>query len=341
MRSHVEVARIVLTFVFTAGVSVAADGPPAWAYGTPPAAAPGGNPPAAPAGPGGRGAQAPQAAPADASLKHLAGSSEGFTLARIRDGFGPADWYPGDHPQMPDIVAHGRRPDVRACSLCHYPNGKGRPENAPIAGYPTAYFIQQMAEFKNGNRKSAEPRKANTNVMIAIAKAMTDDEIKAAAEYFGSMKWTPWIKVVETGTVPKTRIAGGMFLEVEGGGKEPLGQRIIEMPENTEATETLRDPRSGFIAYAPTGSIKTGEALVTSGGGKTIQCGICHGADLKGIGPVPGIAGRSPSYVVRQLYDMQQGARKGLWTDLMKPAVAKLSQEDMLAIAAYTSSLMP
>jgi cytochrome c553 len=319
----------VLGFVFTAGVSAAADGPPAWAYGTP-TAAPAVNPPAT-----------PTAAPADASMKRLPGSSAEFTLAQIRNGFGPADWYPGDHPPMPDIVARGRRPDVRACALCHYPNGKGRPENAPVAGYPPAYFIQQMADFKNGDRKSAEPRKANTNVMIAIAKAMTEDEVKAAAEYFGSMKWTPWIKVVETNTVPKTHIAGGMFLALEGGEKEPLGQRIIEMPENTEATEVLRDPRSGFIAYAPAGSIKRGEALVTSGGGKTIQCGICHGADLKGIGPVPGIAGRSPSYLVRQLYDMQQGARKGMWTELMKPAVSKLSEEDMLAIAAYTSSLMP
>jgi cytochrome c553 len=239
---------------------------------------------------------------------------------------------------MPEIVAHGRKPDVRACALCHYPNGKGRPENAPITGYPAAYFIQQMADFKNGNRKSAEPRKANTNVMIAIAKAMTDDEIKAAAEYFGSMKWTPWIKVVETSAVPKTRLAGGMFLALEGGEKEPLGQRIIEMPENTEATEVLRDPRSGFIAHVPPGSIKKGQALVTSA---TANCGMCHGADLKGLGPVPGIAGRSPSYLVRQIYDMQQGARKGMWADLMKPVVAKLSEEDMLDIAAYTASLAP
>jgi len=339
MKSKVGLVIFGFALVFAASVSFAADGPPAWAYGTPPAAA--GNPSATPGGPGGRGGQAPQAAPADASPKHLAGSSETFTLPQIRDGFGPADWYPGDHPQMPEIVAHGRKPDARACSLCHYPNGKGRPENAPIAGYPSAYFIQQMADFRNGNRKSAEPRKANTNVMIAIAKAMTDDEIKAAAEYFGSMKWTPWIKVVETSTVPKTRLAGGMFLALEGGEKEPLGQRIIEMPENTEATEVLRDPRSGFIAYVPTGSIKKGEALVTSGGGKTTQCGVCHGADLKGMGPVPGIAGRSPSYLVRQMYDMQQGARKGTWTELMKPVVTRLSEDDMLAIAAYTASLKP
>src|SRR5207302_8677981 len=143
---------------------------------------------------------------------------------------------------------------------------------------------------------------------------------------------------VETSTVPKTRLDGGMFLALEGGEKEPLGQRIIEMPENTEATEVLRDPRSGFIAHVPPGSINKGKALVTSA---SANCGMCHGADLKGLGPVPGIAGRSPSYLVRQMYDMQQGARKGTWTELMKPVVTRLSEDDMLAIAAYTASLKP
>ena len=318
--------------MLTASKSFGADGPPAWAYGYPqPGAA------AAPAGGGGRGAQA---AP-DTSPKRLAGSNLEFTLAQIRDGFGPADWFPGDHPTMPEIVAHGRRPDVRACALCHYPNGKGRAENAPIAGYPAAYFIQQMNDFKSGNRKSADPKKGNTNAMIAIAKAMTDEEIKATAEYFGSMAWTPWIKVVETDTVPKTRIAGGLFLALPGDEKEAIGKRIIEVPENTEASETYRNPRSGFIAYAPKGSIKKGEVLVTSGGGKTLACGACHGADLKGLGPVPGIAGRSPSYLVRQIYDMQAGARKGVWTPLMTKVVSQLSEDDMLEIAAYTASLKP
>jgi cytochrome c553 len=239
---------------------------------------------------------------------------------------------------MPDIVAHGKRPDVRACSLCHYPNGKGRPENAGVAGLPVSYFIQQMMDFRADKRKSAEPRKANTNAMITIAKGMSEDEIKAAAEYFGSMQWTPWIKVVETNSVPKTRLNGGMFLTLEGNEKEPLGQRIIETPADAEGTEVLRNPRSGFIAYVPTGSIKKGEALVTNGAGKTTQCAVCHGADLKGLGPVPGLAGRSPSYLVRQMYDMQQGARHGTWTDLMKPVVAKLTQDDMMNIVAYTSS---
>ena len=332
MRSVVGAVIFGLACVVAAGVLLAADAPPPWAYGFAVPPPPAGTPAPAPA------AAPPAAAPVDATLKHLPGSSLAFTLTQIRDPFGPADWYPGDHPQMPDVVAHGRRPDVRACSLCHYPNGKGRPENAGVSGLPVSYFTQTMADFKNGARKSSDARKANTNLMIAFAKAMTDDEVKAAAQYFGAIKWTPWIKVVEAKTVPKTRIAGGMFL-VEGEEKEPIGQRIIETPENTEATEMLRDARSGFIAYVPVGSLKKGEALVTSGGGgKTTQCAVCHGADLQGLGPVPGIAGRSPSYVVRQLYDMQQGSRTGTWTDLMKPVVAKLSADDMLAIAAYTAA---
>jgi cytochrome c553 len=316
----------VFVFMFAAGTLLAAD-PPAWAYAIAPPPPAG----AAPATP----------APPDTSIKHLPGSTLEFTRAQISDGFGPADWFPGDHPKMPDIVAHGKRPDVRACSLCHYPNGKGRQENAGVAGLPVAYFIQQMNDFRNGNRKSAEPRKTNTNVMITIAKGMTEDEIKAAAEYFGSMKWTPWIKVVESNTVPKTRNAGGMYLTLEGGEKEPLGQRILETPEDAEGTEVLRNPRSGFIAYVPVGSIKKGEALVTKASGKTTQCGVCHGADLKGLGPVPGIAGRSPSYLMRQLYDMQQGARKGTWTELMKSVVSGLSEDDLLNIVAYTSSRTP
>src|SRR5205823_12035086 len=126
----VAIPIIALVSVLTMSVSFAADGPPAWAYGIPPGGAP-----AAPAGAAGGGGRGAPAAP-DPSPKRLAGSSLEFTLAQIRDGFGPADWFPGDHPAMPEIVAHGRRPDVRACALCHYPNGKGRAENAPIAGYP-------------------------------------------------------------------------------------------------------------------------------------------------------------------------------------------------------------
>ena len=330
MRNRLGIGMIGL--VFCASVAMAADGPPPWAYGyANEMPAPGSAPPA----------PAPAAAP-DTSMKSLPGAAGQFTRQQIANRMGPADWFPGDHPVMPDVVAHGKAPNVWACSLCHYPNGKGRAENAPVSGLPVSYFIQTMNDFKNDNRKSSDDRKANTKLMAQFAKNMTDDEIKAAAEYFGAMKWTPWIKVVESTTAPKTRIQGGLFLALEGNEKEPLGNRIIEVPENAEATEVLRDPHSGFIAYVPVGSLKKGAALVnTGGGGKTTQCALCHGADLKGMGPVPGIAGRSPSYLMRQMYDMQAGVRNGTWTPLMKPVVSKLTTTEMQEIVAYVASLKP
>jgi hypothetical protein len=82
------------------------------------------------------------------------------------------------------------------------------------------------------------------------------------------LKWTPWIRVVEAATVPKTRLSGNVFIPVPEGGTEPIGDRIIESPEDAVRFE-LRDPRSGFVAYVPPGSLEKGAVLVASGGGKT------------------------------------------------------------------------
>jgi cytochrome c553 len=330
---------IAFATVWTSGLSVAAEPPPPWAYGFAQSQPPDGAPPRAP---GGRGAGRGQTAP-DETVRHLPGSDGAFTYAQLYTHFapGPGDWFPGDHPSMPEVVAQGRRPDVHACASCHYPNGKGKSENAGVAGLPVSYFIQTMDDFRNGLRKSSDRRKGNTNTMASIAKAMTDDEIKAAAEYFGSIKWTPWIRVIESDTVAKTRVQSGMFLVLEGNEKEPLGARVLETPVDAEQTEMYKNPRSGFLAYVPVGSLKKGEKLVATGAGKTTQCGLCHGADLRGLGPVPGLAGRSPSYMMRQLCDMQVGNRRGPWAELMKPVVAGLSNDDMLAIVAYTASLAP
>jgi cytochrome c553 len=331
MRTFIGLAAVLgISLIFGGLAKAQAPAPapadaPTWAYGI------------APPGPAG----APAAEPAhneDEPLR-VPGSSNTFTLKQIEDSFSPADWFPQDHPVMPEVVAHGRRPGVRACSYCHYPNGKGRPSNGSVSGLPVAYFTQAIEDFKNGLRTSADPRKNNINQMIAFAKALTPEDVKAAAEYFGAIPWTRWVRVVETERVPKTKVEGFIHFRLPGNETEPIGARIVEVPEDNEQTEPLRNPRSGFIAYAPVGSIKKGEMLVTTGGsGKTVQCGICHGPDLKGLGSVPGIAGRSPSFLVRQMHDMQVGTRKGPGTALMKAVVGKLTNDDHVAIAAYVSS---
>ncbi len=279
--------------------------------------------------------------PDDGVPRRVPGSTAAFTLTQIRDLYVVSDWHPGDHPPMPEVLVRGRKPDLFACGYCHYPNGQGRPENSSLAGLSAGYIAQQMADYKNGLRKSSEPARTAPTFMPAQAKSATEAEVRISTEYFASLKYKPWIKVVETETVPKTHVAGFMLVPLEGGGTEPIGQRIIEVAEDLART-SLRDPRSGFIAYVPVGSIRRGEALVTTGGaGRTVPCGACHGQDLKGVGDVPPLAGRSPSYTVRQLYDYQSGARAGLLSPQMKESVAKLTIEDMVSIAAYTASRTP
>jgi cytochrome c553 len=328
-----------------------------WAYGfaTP-------IPPPAPAGRGGagrggaaagggagRGAAAP-AAPAEPPedltvIRHVPGSTQAFSLKQV-DSNDPADWFPQDHPNMPQVVAHGAE-GVRACGFCHYPNGKGRPNNAGPAGLPASYILQQLADFRSGARTSWDKRKRNTGQMITIAKHLTPEDAKAAAEYFASMKWTSWEKVIETDTVPKTRYVGGgggLCLPLTGdqAGMEPLGMRIVETPVDVEQTEPMRNPRSGFISYVPKGSLKKGQELVEHGGnGKTVACAACHGVGLKGNENFPSLAGRSPSYLARQLKDFKEYTRVGPGSLLMQPIVQHLSDEDILDITAYVASLQP
>jgi cytochrome c553 len=287
-------------------------------------------------------------------LRHLEGSKAAYSLVDVRDGQNVIDWFPGDHPSMPSVVQHGPAAlgaNTRGCGSCHLPNGKGRPENAGIAGLPVSYFMKQIQDFRSGKRHTADPRKPNTNTMIELAKALSDQELQAAAEYFGAQKWTPWIRIVESDLVPKTRISGNLFLPLEQAKTQPISARIIEMPENEEQAETYRNPHSGFVAYVPPGSLEKGKDLATTGGarivgnefirGKTTPCITCHGEDLMGVADIPPIAGRSPSYMVRQMWDIQQGTRNSEAAQLMKLVMTNLTPEDMIAIAAYVASRPP
>lgn len=277
----------------------------------------------------------------DGRLLHVPDSTGAWTFTQLQDFYFAADWHPGDHPAMPEIVAHGRKPEVFACGYCHRADGTGGPENANLEGLPEAYIVQQMADFKSGARKSLTPERRPPTAMIAVAKGATDTEVASAAAYFSRQKPKKLITVVETDNVPKTHVVGWVLSPINDRDKEPIGHRIIETPKDVEQFES-RDTRSEFIAYVPVGSVAKGEALAKTGGnGKTTQCVLCHGSDLKGLGLMPGIAGRSPSYLVRQLYDFQQGKRAGLVAAPMVTVVSKLDEDDMIALAAYAASLEP
>jgi cytochrome c553 len=282
-----------------------------------------------------------QRPPDDGQLRHVPDSELALTTAQTRDYFFAPDWHPGDHLPMPPIVSMGRKPDVFACGYCHRADGPGGPENARLAGLPVSYFIEQMAKFRDGSRTSSVPDRAPVQLMIKIAKAISGAEVEAAAAYFAALAPQQVIRVVETTTVPVTNVAGPFLIDPKSGQSEPIGARIIEVPEDSVQFEN-RDARSHFIAYVPVGSIQKGAALAVSGGGDpSHRCIACHGSDLNGISDIPGISGRSPSYIFRQLYDFKHAARSGDGADLMTPVAAAISTEDMINLAAYAASLPP
>ncbi len=267
---------------------------------------------------------------------HIPGSTKVYDAPKVGSNASPPDWFPDEHGPAPRIVTADGTAARNACGTCHLMSGQGHPESADIAGLPAEYLARQMKYFKSGTRKDEDR-------MGPIARAVSDEDARQAAEYFAAIKPIPWVKVIETATPPKTYVntAGRHRIVVPDGGTEPIGHRIIETPVDPFRTAN-RDPHSPFLAYVPPGSIEKGEALVKTGGsGKTIQCAICHGDELKGLGEVPRIAGLQPVYIARQLICIQNGSSAGTAVALMKKAVANLSEDDIIAISAYLGTLPP
>jgi len=282
---------------------------------------------------------APKPPPDDGQPKHLPGSSKAFTIKEI-DGLTAVDWFPELHPKPPAPVTDGKPGMYRACGTCHLINGYGKSDTSNLNGMPVAYMLQQMDDMKNDLRHASV---ANMGIitMIPVAKGIPEADAKEALAYFHSLGPAKWIRVVEATTVPKTSPGPHRLTIVDpSGATEPIGNRIIEVPEHLERTE-LRDPTSGFVAYVPVGSVKKGEAIVKTGaGGHTMACIACHGPELHGGGDtIPPLAGRSPSAMGRQLYDFKTGARNGKNAAMMKPVVEKLTDEDIVDISAYLASL--
>ena len=268
----------------------------------------------------------------------IAGAGKSFTMSQLEDLNSPPDWFPAGHAPSPRVVTDGSVNKGFACGSCHLMNGLGHPESGDVQGLTSEYFIQAMKDFKSGKRK--DPIR-----MTAIAQATSDEDVTAAAEWFAKLKppSTPWIKVIEQSTVPKTYLGQGRmrFIDPDDKSTEPIGNRIIMLPIDVKRAR-LRDPRpdAGFNAFVPVGSVAKGKALAETGGnGKTIECAICHGQGLKGLGNVPRLANVHPIYLVRQLYNFQTGANSSTDAALMKRVVAKLSDEDIVNLAAYAASL--
>lgn len=267
-------------------------------------------------------------------ILRVTGSTVTYTQAQLKD-LDDADWFPADHPPAPQIVREGRKPAM-PCAECHLISGVGVPATASLDSLPKAYILEQIAAFRAGERGMGGPKTAHD--MVEEARALAPADLQQAADYFSRVKFVSRVHVVETATVPKTEWRYFVLAPGKGGAREEIGERIIETPVNFEDYSRY-DGRGEYVAYVPPGSIAAGAKIAAQGTGTAAACASCHGAKLQGVGDIPYLAGRSPTYLVRELILFRLGRRTNAGAAPMRTEVSHLRLKDMINVAAYAASL--
>jgi cytochrome c553 len=188
------------------------------------------------------------------------------------------------------------------CMQCHLANGGSHPESAAIAGLSVNYIIEQVHAFRDGERADVR-----TGRMVQVAKTISEADLKAAAEYYAAIgpERQKWIKTVVSNEVPKGPApfgGGGFRYHAPEGGMEPLPVgRVIETAEDDDLVRARDQIDGGFLQYVNAEDLALGEKIAADG-----KC-----------------------------------ARKDKNVAVMKPIVAKLSDREMVAVAAYLGSKSP
>jgi cytochrome c553 len=260
----------------------------------------------------------------------LSGSAITYQHADFQNMARAIDWFPDSHPAAPDVVIRRTGAGAAACGYCHLPDGRGRPENARLQGLPASYIIEQVKAFATGTRRAARPDYAPARYMAEAAHALSPADLAAAATYFSQFEPLSHTRVVETATIPAAT-AWHFVNHFDATRTEPLGQRIVEGPDDPERFE-LRDPETSYTAYVPIGALKRGEAIANHGTATAPACVGCHGQFLVGI------AGASPTFLARQLMGFRAKTRNDPSAAPMQAVAANLTDAQIIDVAAFVGS---
>ena len=123
------------------------------------------------------------------------GSSLQFSQNQIDDHWNPPDWFPDDHhAPVPEVVAKGDGPNVRACAACHGFAGAGFPQTSHLAGLTPGYIRLQMADFRSAAQRSMSGSSAmrrDRSWMNTFEP--TQAQIDAAAEWYSALPVRDWL----------------------------------------------------------------------------------------------------------------------------------------------------
>jgi cytochrome c553 len=264
---------------------------------------------------------------------HVPGSTQSYTRAQLDADDSFPDWFPDDHPPAPRIVMHGKSGFPLPCADCHMPDGQGDITSPALAGLPRTYIIEQVTAFRQGTRSTPL-------VMTREAQAINDADLDLASSYFSNLAYKPRTRVIETATVPKTHWVDFVLVPNRNGAREPIGERIVETSTDI-ASHIVGDSHVENIAWVPPGSIMHGAVVASKGTGNALPCESCHGPTLRGVGGIPPLAGRSPTYIVRELIRFRLGQRTNPGAAPMRLEASRLTLKDMIDVAAYAASREP
>jgi cytochrome c553 len=167
--------------------------------------------------------------------------------------------------------------------------------------------------------------------MVLASKAISEKELKEAAEYYAAIgpERQRWVKTASATAAFAITLRAAARSHCRREWSSKWRRTTISFGHATRST-------AASSQYVRADDLALGETVATAG-----ACGTCHGADYKGVGDVPRLAGQHAVYLIRQLKDMQIGARKDKNVALMKPIVEKLSDREIVAVSAYLASKNP
>ena len=197
-------------------------------------------------------------------MYHLEGSTAAFTATQINDPFAPPDWYPNEHPPMPETVAHGRKPDLRACGQCHLPHGLGHPESSGIAGLPADYIVEQMRACTRWTPQE-------------LGRQLDHDRVVEGGDRRGDADRRGVLRIAEAEAVAQDRRDGHGADDVcrrrqhavrdDRTGRKSRSASALSSCPRMRRSRSSRDGHSGFVAYAfRRAASPKGEELAMTGG---------------------------------------------------------------------------
>lgn len=113
---------------------------------------------------------------------------KGYSEAEIEamaDWYSSRPWVPTSYPLNQDLVAKGKASaNLETCTSCHGANGNNQEDTGipRIGGQVPTYIYSALLEYKNGKRNSDRAAE------MEVVKEISDEELRALAEYFSSLK---------------------------------------------------------------------------------------------------------------------------------------------------------